>query len=52
MWGISWMTILRMLADLPRQVEADSVKNNKVLTEQTAEDFKAYIRQLNDKRKK
>lgn len=51
MWGVPWQTILRMLADLPRQVEKDKAKQNKELTPQTSDDFKAYINQLNQKKK-
>lgn len=51
MWGIPWHIILRMLADMPRQVEKDKAKQNKKLTPQNVDDFKSFINQLNEKKK-
>ena len=51
MWGIPWATLIRMMADLPRQVKAD--KNQpQTLTEQNVDDFKAYMQNINEKNKK
>lgn len=53
MWEVPWGIVLRVLADMPRQVkETPNKRKNKVLTEQTAEDFKKHIEQLNKKIKK
>lgn len=50
MWGIPWATLMRMMADLPRQVKAD--KNQpQTLTEQNVDDFKAYMNNINQKSK-
>lgn len=51
MWGIPWAIIIRMIADLPRTIEKKE-NENKVLNEQTSDDFKAFIQQLNEKKKK
>lgn len=50
MWGIPWAIITRMMADLPRTIEKKE-NENKVLNEQTSDDFKAFIQQLNEKKK-
>lgn len=59
-WEIPWGMVKRMLIDLPYQkyLEDDEVdsngkkKENKSLTPQTADSFKDYINQLNEKNKK
>lgn len=59
-WEIPWGMVKRMLTDLPYQkyLEDDEVdsngkkKENKFLTPQTADSFKNYINQLNEKNKK
>lgn len=59
-WEIPWGMVKRMLADLPyqRYLDDDEVdsngkkKENKELTPQTADYFKNYINQLNEKNKK
>ena len=51
MWGIPWATLIRMMADLPRQVKVD--KNQpQTLTEQNVDDFKTYMQNINEKNKK
>lgn len=51
MWGIPWAILMRMMADLPRQVKVD--KNQpQTLTEQNVDDFKAYMKNINEKNKK
>ena len=50
MWGIPWATLMRMMADPPRQVKVD--KNQpQTLTEQNVDDFKAYMNNINQKSK-
>ena len=50
MWGIPWATLMRMMADLPRQVKVD--KNQpQTLKEQNVDDFKAYMNNINQKSK-
>lgn len=59
-WEIPWSMVKRMLTDLPyqRYLEDDEVdsngkkKENKALTPQSADSFKNYINQLNEKNKK
>lgn len=59
-WEIPWGMVKRMIADLPYQkyLEDDEVDSNgkkkesKSLTPQTADSFKNYINQLNEKNKK
>lgn len=54
MWKIPWAVILRMLADLPRQVKEENggkKKEMKKLTPQTANDFRQFIKQANQKAK-
>ena len=51
MWSIPWATLMRMMADLPRQVKVD--KNPpQTLTEQNVDDCKAYMQNINEKNKK
>lgn len=56
---IPWAILLRMMADMPRVIYTDeeegeqgSPKQAKKLTPQTAEDFKAFINQLNQAKTK
>lgn len=56
---IPWAMLLRMMADMPRVIytddegeEQEKPKQAKKLTPQTAEDFKAYINQLNQNKTK
>ncbi|AQY21335.1 hypothetical protein AB406_0376 [Riemerella anatipestifer] len=53
MWEVPWGIILRILADMPRQVKEKTNKTkNQTLTEQTAKDFAEHIKHLNSKIKR
>lgn len=49
-----WQLLVRMLADLPRveYTDEDSAEKPKKLTAQNADEFKAYINQLNASKRK
>ena len=51
MWGIPWAPLMRMMADLPRQVKVEKTQPQ-TLTEQNVDDFKAYMQNINEKNKK